>query len=124
MRGAGVGGNLADTIAFHMHPVFLVLEQEAGLHQQTWEQEGSHGVGGLEDTSFYFSCIQLVLSFWMAVLKQLSSFVFDSVVLQASVTDCPCFESYILMYFTVYLYFWFSMSYFLDKYLIFLVLIM
>lgn len=45
-----------------------MLEQEAGLHGQTWEEEDSHCVGGFEETSLYFSCTQMVLSFWIVVL--------------------------------------------------------
>lgn len=38
---------------FHVHCVLFVLEQEAGLHGQTWEEEDSHCVGGFEETSIF-----------------------------------------------------------------------
>lgn len=53
-RGTDVGWNLADSAVLHMHRVLLVLEQKAGLHVQTWEQEDSLCVGGFEETSLCF----------------------------------------------------------------------
>lgn len=94
-----MGGSLADFTVFHMH-VLLMLELEACLHRQTWEQEDSHCVGGFEETSLCFLCAQLVLSFWAVVLKQPSSFAFDIVRFQACVQYCPWFWTYIFMYFT------------------------
>lgn len=99
-RGTGVGGNLADSTVFHVHRVLLMLELEAGLHGQTWEQEDSHSVGGFEETSFGFFGTQLVLSFWIVVLKQPSSVAFDIVRFQDRVKDGPWFGTYILIPFT------------------------
>lgn len=48
-----MGGSLADSTVFHVHCVLFVLEQEAGLHGQTWEEEDSHCVGGFEETSIF-----------------------------------------------------------------------